>query len=312
MRGSRSLALKKRGRVCQSLVSPHCWCVLDTTNVLRALGICWLGFGATGPTLSWGIHGSFTKPGRCSYLAGFGAGFRVRPPSRPTRLSLLTADCGPLAVSHCRCLSWLSARLTFARRSFIFRVRIHVSVFSASLKVRVHLSQCFEPIECRSFSSFRPTKSGFFILRKVNLPLKPPPQPDPADKWSYLRLALRPLDSSRLKETLLTPEGKTRVCVCVCVVVCVRVCGWLCVGVCVGGCVWACVWVCVWLCVCVCVGGCVCLFVFASRSLLSTPEGKTSALICFLPPCFEACGTLMSPPGCFAERVFAFVLSSPE
>lgn len=42
---------------------------------------------------------------------------------------------------------------------------------------------------------------------QVSLPLKPPPQPDPADNWPYLRLMLRPLDSSQLKDTLSTPEG---------------------------------------------------------------------------------------------------------
>lgn len=46
------------------------------------------------------------------------------------------------------------------------------------------------------------------IGRQVSLPLKPPPQPDPADNWSYLRLALRPLDPTQLKDTLSTPEGE--------------------------------------------------------------------------------------------------------
>lgn len=49
---------------------------------------------------------------------------------------------------------------------------------------------------------------------QVSLPLKPPPQPDPADNWSYLRLALRPLDPSQLKDTLSTPEGELFVFSC--------------------------------------------------------------------------------------------------
>ncbi|CBJ32346.1 TFIID and SAGA subunit [Ectocarpus siliculosus] len=46
--------------------------------------------------------------------------------------------------------------------------------------------------------------------RDVSLPLKPPPQPDPPENWPYLRLALRPLDSAQLKDTLSTPEGGAR------------------------------------------------------------------------------------------------------
>eukprot|EP00752_Nemacystus_decipiens_P003596 g3315.t1 len=51
---------------------------------------------------------------------------------------------------------------------------------------------------------------GGLRQKQVSLPLKPPPQPDPADNWSYLRLVLRPLDPSQLKDTLSTPEGGAR------------------------------------------------------------------------------------------------------
>ncbi|CAN0258392.1 unnamed protein product, partial [Laminaria digitata] len=44
----------------------------------------------------------------------------------------------------------------------------------------------------------------------IKLPQKPPPQPDPSENWSYLRLALRPLDPRILKDTLSTPEGGAR------------------------------------------------------------------------------------------------------
>ncbi|CAN0150170.1 unnamed protein product [Scytosiphon promiscuus] len=46
--------------------------------------------------------------------------------------------------------------------------------------------------------------------RNVSFPLKPPPQPEPASNWPYLRLTLRPLDARDLKDTLSTPEGGAR------------------------------------------------------------------------------------------------------
>ncbi|CAB1099217.1 unnamed protein product [Ectocarpus sp. CCAP 1310/34] len=53
-------------------------------------------------------------------------------------------------------------------------------------------------------------RHGGLRQKQVSLPLKPPPQPDPSENWPYLRLALRPLDSAQLKDTLSTPEGGAR------------------------------------------------------------------------------------------------------